>query len=79
MHASSQRVLDIDPAISGADHEKIEPGVKVKPGPPSHALLEIGDELTSSSELMDEGQQQQSAGLSALSPPGCISQSIIML
>lgn len=59
-----QKVLEIDSAEAKPDHGKTDGGKKVNPGPPSHALLEIGDEASvgNISEPMDEGQPQQSAG-----------------
>ncbi len=60
-----QKVLEIDSEEAKPDHEKPDTGKKVNPGPPSHALLEIGDDASagSLSEPMDEGPPQQLAGV----------------
>ena len=63
---ASQRVLEIDPSEAKLDPEKPEVGKKVNPGPPSHALLEIGDDASPGivSEPMEDGQPQHLAGQS---------------
>ncbi|CAL5218962.1 g716 [Coccomyxa viridis] len=63
IQAQEMKVLEIDSAEAKPDHGKTDGGKKVNPGPPSHALLEIGDEASvgNISEPMDEGQPQQSA------------------
>lgn len=73
-----QRVLDIDPADAGVDQEKIQPGLRVKTGPPSHAL-EMGDEGTSCSDSMDESRDQH-AGATYLLPKLCrVAESLVTL
>jgi hypothetical protein len=63
---SLQRVLDIDSGSAGAKDEGLgHPDLKVKTGPPSHALLEdaSNEETLSSDPMEDEGVHPQHPGV----------------